>query len=1248
MRLLTLFFLPLCLWSQQIDVQWTWQGTEQLQVEDVLKKVPKAIGQIVFYDEVNQRYAISISKQLGNDPNMQLSIEDIQTEEVHSDLEVDLDLSQLIARPHTMIYRTKGRGVHQVVFQIEPFIVKNNKLYAVTGFSIVPKEVKLLSAEIVQQLASIESMPPQSGYRFEVNQTGIHKITATFLRDLGMPISSIDAQTLKIFGRGGQMIPLINSGSKDVNYGFSENPLQLVGMDDGSIDDEDYILFFAYGPNEWNDDSQTAVNLYHDQAHYIISHGGENGLRVNVQPSAAVSDNPQTSAPVSLHIEEDLVNIAQMGRKWFGDRFLHNASENYTFQLINRKAATPVAVKLSAAASAANGSRFNLSVENENTFLQIASTQPLRRAVEGTVTLLTTPSSNETDVVLHYDAYGFSSAVGFLDYIRVSYDRILSGDRGQFGFITDNTGVFQASDVDAVWELLPNGTIQVLQPNSNREIFFISNENADRYHLFSANDVYSPKRSEYGDTFTSPQLRERLSNEAEYIIITHDDYVEEANKLATHHRTHTGLKSSVLSLSEIYDDFSVGNVDIMAIRNAIRYAYLNNSDDNKPKYVCLFGDTSYDYKDRVPNNNMIVPTYHALNSFHLANSYMSDDFYAMMDYNEGELGYNDRMDLAVGRILFDTKEGALAMVNKSIDYSLANGDWQNTLTILSDDPDEDWENIIQERLDELGEEVVTKRPFLNLQKVHSDAFEQVISASGDRYPGVNQALENQFIQGTLAINYFGHGGESGLASEKIFDKELADRLYNPGRFPLFITSTCEFSRFDNPDVYTAGEASFANPAGGVIGLLSTTRQIYVGNGITYNKIMAEHLFAYGLDDYPTISEALRLSKNDFFGAFQKRIIFFIGDPALKLAIPQDRVDLTHLNGNEIDGLDDENKQLRALDRVNLAGQVSDKNGELLDDFSGEVVLTIFDKELEKTTLGNDGNGNFTFNALGNVVFKGNSEVENGFWNIELVIPKDISLPLGQARISMYAVSSDKTIKKTGLFTDVFIGGINPNPDFDTQGPVIELFLDDESFESGDMTGTNPILIARFSDENGINTSGGLGHELLAVLDGMTQNPIVLNNFYRTNLGDYQSGSLNYLLNNLSPGPHTLSVTAWDTHNNPSTQSIDFVVSEKNNILINAIYNIPNPFETQTTFWVSHNKPRELIEANIIVHDINGKKVWEQNKTLYSGTNTNSEIVWSGQSNDGTLLNKGVYLCTITLNSTLSNTTHTETHRIIRN
>ena len=170
-------------------------------------------------------------------------------------------------------------------------------------------------------------------------------------------------------------------------------------------------------------------------------------------------------------------------------------------------------------------------------------------------------------------------------------------------------------------------------------------------------------------------MRERLSNEAEYIIITHDDFVEEANKLATHHRFYSGLKVSVLTLSEIYDDFSAGNADIMAIRNAIRYAYFNNSDDNMPKYVCLFETQAMTTKIGSRKQYDCV-TYHSLNSFHLANSYMSDDFYAVMDINEGELGFYDRMDLAVGRILFDS--AALAMVDNRL-ITVCPMDWQTNL-----------------------------------------------------------------------------------------------------------------------------------------------------------------------------------------------------------------------------------------------------------------------------------------------------------------------------------------------------------------------------------------------------------------------------------------------------------------------------------------------------------------------------------------------------------------------------------------
>ena len=142
----------------------------------------------------------------------------------------------------------------------------------------------------------------------------------------------------------------------------------------------------------------------------------------------------------------------------------------------------------------------------------------------------------------------------------------------------------------------------------------------------------------------------------------------------------------------------------------------------------------------------------------------------------------------------------------------------------------------QQRLDRLGDVLYQNKPFFNVTKIHSDSFQQVASAGGDRYPDVENEIETTLTKGTLVVNYFGHGGEDGLSNEFIIDKEMATSLFHPGKFPLFITSTCEFARFDNPDRITAGELLFLNPTGGAIGLISTTRQIYVTNGINLSLI----------------------------------------------------------------------------------------------------------------------------------------------------------------------------------------------------------------------------------------------------------------------------------------------------------------------------------------------------------------------------------------------------------------------------
>lgn len=1234
--------LPLLVSSQQWDIPIEWRGVQSIETERGIVTTPKAVGHSLFFNGASEQFLVETSRELSeSEAQKEFFITNIEHEEVLEASLYNLDIDKLPSKPSTELIKTKSREEYELRISFTPFFVEDSKLYRITSLQISADAKKIFNQPQSLTSANTNLAIPEEGHRFEVEKTGIYKLTGRFLKRIGVSIKDVNPTTLKIFGMGGQMLPLVNGESSDV--GMRENPLLLVGMEDGSIENDDYILFYAHGPDNWNVESSTFNNLYHDAAHYVLSYGGAPGKRVQIFSSESQPSDPITTVEVTLHHEQDLVNIASMGRRWFGESFYGSSERDFTFTLDNKVSATVVDVVVSGAGVSDNLSKMKVTIGDVSESVSFSPKQNLTRATLGSKTLSLTPNNDELKLSITYDSPSDNAAIAYLDYLKVTYRRKLSGSLGQFGFQPQPTAAHLVENADAVWEQSSEGNANVYVAGEQGVIFTPENSEND-FRLYTLSDAYTPSRSRHGDDYQSHNLRTMLEDDLEYIIITAAEFAEEAERLANHHRNFSGLKTLVLTLDQIYDDFSVGNPDIAAVRNAIRYAYKANP--SKLKYLCLFGDTSFDYKDRIANNNNIVPTFHALNSFHVANSYMSDDFYAMMDEGEGSLGSGDVMDLAVGRMLFDNPLGARTAVNKAIEYCLSYGDWQNSFTLLSDDPDKDWEVSIQQELDDLGDVLAVNKPFINVTKIHSDAYEQVVTAAGDRYPSVTEALENQINLGTLVVNYFGHGGEEGLAHEFIYDKNLAQRLYHPGRYPLFVTSTCEFSRFDNPNLLTAGEMTYANPSGGAISLISTTRQIFVTNGINYNNILSKHLFAYGSDEYPSMAEALRLAKREFSGTAQKRIVFYIGDPALRLSVPGSSVALTKLNDTSLATLTDEQKQLRALDKVRLSGEVLGALGVVSSDFNGEAVVTVFDKAIEKTTLNNNGHGTMDFTALGNVIFKGNTLVRNGNFDIEFVVPKDISLPVGAARISLYAYDPDSLSSVTGHNVDINIGGLNPNPSVDNTGPDIAMYLNDRNFSSGDQTGPSSTLLVDLFDENGINTSGGLGHELLAVLDGLTQNPIILNNYYKTDLGDFRSGSVSYLLNNLSPGPHTLTLTAWDTHNNPSSKQIDFIVSDSNQIKIEKLYTVPNPFRNQTRFWIEHNKPRELLEATLTIHDIMGKKVWEQQQNLFSGDNTNSEIIWDGCASDGSFLNKGVYLGTILLKSTLSNTSQSKSLRII--
>ena len=383
-----------------------------------------------------------------------------------------------------------------------------------------------------------------------------------------------------------------------------------------------------------------------------------------------------------------------------------------------------------------------------------------------------------------------------------------------------------------------------------------------------------------------------------------------------------------------------------------------------------------------------------------------------------------------------------------------------------------------------------------------------------------------------------------------------------------------------------------------------------------------------------MAEALRLTKLDpiIAGSAQKRLVHFIGDPAMKLAIPRASIRLTHINDTPITETTD---VLEALGKVKMSGEVVDVNGNLLSNYNGVLTATVFDKDIERSTLANDNisdsNGLIVldFTTLGEILFKGQASVSNGLFDFNFVVPRDIGIPVGQGKVSFYAKRNNVLEDQTGYSFDIQVGGINENAEEDNIGPVINLFMNDENFVSGGITNESPTLLAKLQDDNGINTASGIGHDITAILDGDETNPFVLNDYYEASLDDFTNGTVTFAFRDLEAGIHTLTLKAWDVYNNSSTSEIQFEVFNNNEeLVIDNVLNYPNPFVDYTEFWFNHNSS-DVLDISVQIFTVSGKLV----KTLNGQTNTSGkststlsrDIVWNGLDDFGDKIGKGVYI-----------------------
>lgn len=1077
-------------------------------------------------------------------------------------------------------------------------------------------------------------------YRIRTGESGIYKLSYEQISSMNIG----DPSKIRIYGYSGEVLP------EDSRQGEKDDliPVQIYlnQGNDGIFNAGDFILFYAKGSVTWYYDAawgmlRHRLNPYSDDSYYFLTAGTGPDLP---DKDPIPDKNPDyfiNSYDYRVYHEKELENMLLSGKQWYGEYFGLTQQQSFTFEVPDIISDRQVEIFTTVMAKALDSSYFHLSYNNE-----VLATLAVQKANLSDYTSTFgfvaqekasfKPLSGSLSLRLRYTKPD-ASAKGWLDYITLNARSSLRMNdsflefRDLDGLSQDAVTEFTLSDAGPntlIWDVSDQNNILEISSSLTGSDLKFRVETSKLREFVAFNTIGNFQSPVIRGEDVGPVDNQNLHGPAQpdMVIITWPDFREEAERLASYRRENDGLDVIVVEPKTIFNEFSSGKPDISAYRNYLKMLYERAGNDSHllPSYLLLFGDGSFDNKGIMENAGNYILTFQSDNSLSPTSSYVSDDFFGLLD--PGESMITGLLDIGVGRLPASDPESAKILVDKIVDYERPDrmGDWRNTICFIGDDEDS---NIHMQDADAMAEFVEDHYPGFNFNKIYLDAYKQVATPSGQRYPDVNRAINEQIEKGSLILNYTGHGGTKGWAHELILGVNDIEGWNNSRKLPLFMTATCEFSRYDDHLLTSAGEKVLLNPGGGGIALLTTTRLVYSQPNRVLNEKFYEIVFEKDNEGHNyRLGDIMQYTKNQAGSGINKRNFTLLGDPSLRLSYPELFVSADSLNGSAVTGAID---TLQALKKITVTGHVTNIKGETMDGFNGFIYPTVYDKVVLQQTLANDGGSKKTFRIRNNILYKGKSTVRNGFFSFSFIVPKDINYAYGPGRLSFYA--QDSLTDAAGAFDGIIIGGTSTDAETDNTGPLVNVFMNNSAFRSGGITNSDPVLFVEVEDQSGVNTTGsGIGHDITAILDGDSKNSFLLNDYYQAHTDNYQGGVIRYPMNDLEPGYHSISVTLWDVYNNTGSGSTDFIVVLEEEFFLDDLLNYPNPFSEYTRISFSHNKPGTGLDIKVDIFTTEGQivaslKAREDESGFRSG-----DIYWDGQ---GAVEGQSVYLYRISATTT---------------
>lgn len=858
-------------------------------------------------------------------------------------------------------------------------------------------------------LLSVSAGGTERWLKLEVREDGIYKVRYEDLRQYGVLSEPVASKEIALLGLPAGQISPFNDSS--VHKGTSPLSIWMQDGGDGVFEEGDYFLFYGQSPDILQYDAQDRISPFSVKNHpYSLSQYYfvclDSTRHVLVGQALDCTQTPQqilTSFPDFIRYKKELANPLEGTESWLGEAFTESEPAHYfAFDLSYMQPGTLPQLEFSLATYGKKelSGRFDtltFIIEGNDIFPEVSIQCDRLALVKQTWKADIQPQSEIRIGIVCRNGNPLVDA--YLDYMQLSYERRLEmlPDKPLFfqtpaacGKITE----FQLSKVDEsliIWRIdSVFGIKDVSFARKGDKASFVTGktDGLQRFVAFYPSMIHAPQ---FNGLMEISDLR--VLSDKDYVVVTHPDFKAQAEELAQWHQAKNGYRTCVVTTEEIYNVFSSGVQDPSAIRVFMKNLYENSTEDNKPKYLLLFGDVSYDYKNLLSTNSNFLPTLAPplRDGWSQERGFLGDDDFAFLEAGEGYWNGTAKgdMDVAVGRLPVCTVAEAQAMVRKIKNYA-AYGSWRNTIAFVGGKGfirNLEWKNWFSHPVDSLY-------PNYNIRKIYQDVFDSLPQIQETR-----KRIAECFNEGCLFVGYNGHGAPDAWSNDRLLTLEDIDNWDSTRANPILFASACSFAVMDNPFLQSGAEQAVLRPDGGCIASIGGTATLLSG---TVEKIQTEFLLSL-LSGTGTIGDAYLLAKNSNKNVRAAGFVL-LGDPGLKAAVPSLKIDVSLVEEDTTE----HRKESSAFSKISLSGKVVGTDGLLKESFNGNLEYKVFSPKETRTLTDVDWEDELlTYQIQEKVLASGEVQVRDGVFDWELLFPKMAAKGTGLVKVSCYAYSDNE-------------------------------------------------------------------------------------------------------------------------------------------------------------------------------------------------------------------------------------------------